>query len=379
MSIKTTLKTSVAAAALFAVSAPVISSPAEAGMANGNDNGVVISGSINRAMQYVDNGNSNAWHNVDGGTDGSRLRILVNGQLTESVKVGGTWEADLPTSSDHGKTSSTEANAQGSTSTTSSAFNVRHVNVTFSHATLGKFSIGQGNVASNNLKSLGKTSKSETGLSSGGAMLLFDKTALTQTTLSAGGQFASYFGTRADRIRYDTPSLMGFAAAISMGDSGRSDATITYGATYGDVTVAAGVHGTHTGSASPTENIGGSVAAKHTSGLSIGAHYGQENGTSNNAGTTVNIEGSAWGAEVGFTTSAMSSLGATSFEVKYVESDEATVDLMEAEAVGFTINQDLPAGVNLYGMYKVASFDDGAASTAIDDVTVFMVGTRIKF
>jgi len=108
-------------------------------------------------------------------------------------------------------------------------------------------------------------------------------------------------------------------------------------------------------------------------------HTTVKNGTSNNAGTTVNIEGSAWGAEVGFTTSAMSSLGATSFEVKYVESDEATVDLMEAEAVGFTINQDLPAGVNLYGMYEVASFDDGAASTAIDDVTVFMVGTRIKF
>jgi predicted porin len=93
---KTTLKASVAAAALFAVSAPVVSSPAEAGLANGNDNGVVISGALNRSMQYVDNGSANSWVNTDGGTDNSRLRILVSGQLTESIKVGGTWEAKLP-------------------------------------------------------------------------------------------------------------------------------------------------------------------------------------------------------------------------------------------------------------------------------------------
>jgi len=66
MTIKTTLKTSVAVAALFAVAAPVVSSPAEAGLANGNDNGVVISGAINRSLMYVDNGSANGWLNTDG-------------------------------------------------------------------------------------------------------------------------------------------------------------------------------------------------------------------------------------------------------------------------------------------------------------------------
>ena len=121
MSIKTTLKASVAAAALIAVAAPVISSPAEAGLANGNDNSVVISGSLNRALMYTDNGTANDWSNVDGGTDNSRLRILVSGKLTDSIKVGGVWEANLPVSNDGGLTSNQGAD-DGATTNTDGGF-----------------------------------------------------------------------------------------------------------------------------------------------------------------------------------------------------------------------------------------------------------------
>ena len=142
MSIKTTLKTSVAAAALFAVAAPVVSSPAEAGLKNGNDNGVVISGSLNRALQYVDNGLADNWVQTDGGTDNSRLRILVSGQLTESIAVGGTWEANLPNSQPQGATSTTSTGAQGAvTAGADAAFGLRVSEIKFMHATMGKLTI----------------------------------------------------------------------------------------------------------------------------------------------------------------------------------------------------------------------------------------------
>ena len=381
MSIKTTLKTSVAAAALFAVSAPVVSSPAEAGMANGNDNGVVISGSLNRAMQYVDNGNSNRWVNTDGGTDNSRLRILVSGQLTESIKVGGTWEANLPGSNRQGNTTSTDTGVQGSVTSGGDvgSFGFRKTDIKFTHSTMGSFSIGQGAVASNNKPSLDSTSNNNAGMSHGGNMMIFDKTSLTQTTNTGGAMFTSYFGVRADRIRYDTPSIMGFTASTSFADGGTYDAGLKYGATFGDVTVAAAVQARHFASNRPTENFGGGIAVKHASGLSAGFHAGGESGTGGVTGDTTTVEGESWGMEVGYTTKAMSSLGATSFNIVYTESDETTLDLMEAESTQFHLKQSLPAGVDVYASYEVASFDDGASGTSLDDITVFLVGTRLKF
>jgi hypothetical protein len=381
MSIKTTLKTSVAAAALFAVSAPVVSSPAEAGLANGNDNGVVISGSLNRSMMYVDNGLANRWSNVDGGTDNSRLRILVSGQLTESIKVGGTWEANLPGSNRQGSTTSTSAGTNGGLTSggDDGSFGFRKTDIKFSHSTMGSFSIGQGAVASNNKPSLDSTVNNNAGMSHGGGVFVYDKTANANTTKTAGGQFSSYFGGRADRIRYDAPSIGGFTASASFQDGGTYDAGLKYGATYGDITVAAAVQVAHLAANNPSENMGAGVAMKHTSGLSAGFHMGQEVGTGGTASDTTTVEGESWGMEVGYTTKSMSSLGATSFNIVYTEAEETSADLYDAESTQFHVRQSLPAGVDVYASYEVAEFDDGSAATVLDDVTVFMVGTRLKF
>jgi len=381
MSIKTTLMTSVAAAALFAVSAPVVSSPAEAGIANGNDNGVVISGAIVRSMQYIDNGLSNDWVNTDGGTDNSRLRILVSGKMTESLKVGGTWEANLPSSNRQGNTTTgagqtTEGIVTGGGDT--GAFGFRKAEVKFSHATMGSFSIGQGSTSSDNKPSLDSTVNNNAGMSHAGKTQIYDKTAGTQTSGSnstAGGQFVSYFGGRQDRLRYDSPSMAGFKVSGSIADNNFYDAGITYGASFGDVKVAAAIQMQHLASEYPNERYGAGVAMKHASGLSAGAHYGKEASTA----PTTTIKGSSWGVEAGYTTTAMSNLGSTSFSVIYTESDEANADNFEAQNVGFHVAQKLPAGVDVFAAYEVASFDDSIATTSLDDVSVFLVGTRLKF
>jgi hypothetical protein len=374
---KTTLKASVAAAALFAVSAPVVSSPAEAGLANGNDNGVIISGTLARSLQYVDNGQSNAWVHADGSTDSSRLRILVSGQLTESIKVGGTWEANLPLTNASSATNSTGTTEGTVAGGGAAAFGLRVTDIKFTHATMGSLSIGRGSNASDNKKSLDGTQNNNAGMSSGGKMLVYDKTALAATAVTAGDQFSSYFGGKSDRIRYDTPSIGGFVASASIAGGNYWDAGLTYGASYGDVQVAASAQVRHTGATTESENAGASIALKHASGLSAGFHAGKEYGRGSSSTTTV--EGESWGVEAGYTTSAMSNLGATSFNVVYTESDEATLDLYEAEVVSFHFKQSMPAGVDVIATYEVASFDDGAAGTSLDDVSVFLLGTRLSF
>ena len=375
MSIKTTLKASVAAAALIAVAAPVISSPAEAGLANGNDNGVVISGALNRSLMYADNGKANDWSNVDGGTDNSRLRILVSGKLTDSIKVGGVWEANLPISSAQG-TVSNQGTDSGATTTADAAFSFRKTEVTFTHATMGKLSIGQSSTASDNKPSLDGTTNNNAGITHGGGMMVFDKTANANTAVTAGAAFSSYFGGRKDRVRYDTPSIMGFKGSVSMGDDAFWDTGLTYGATYGDIQIAAAAQYASLGSDTPANQYGVGLALKHSSGLSAGAHWGEEGGGSNAAN---GINGHSWGVEAGYATSAISNLGSTAFSVIYTAADATLADDFEAETVSFHVKQSMPAGVAVYASYENASFEDNNAGTALEDLSVFLVGTKLSF
>ena len=375
MSIKTTLKASVAAAALIAVAAPVISSPAEAGLANGNDNGVVISGALNRALMYADNGKANDWTNVDGGTDNSRLRILVSGKLTDTINVGGVWEANLPISSSQALTSN-QGSDIGATTTTDAAFGFRKTEVTFTHATMGKLSIGQSSTSSDNKPSLDGTTNNNAGITHGGGMMVFDKTANANTTVTAGGSFSSYFGGRRDRVRYDTPSIMGLKGSVSMGDDAFWDTGLTYGATYGDIQIAAAAQYASLGTDTPANQYGVGLALKHSSGLSAGAHWGEEGGNSNAASA---VAGHSWGVEAGYTTSAMSNLGATAFSVVYTAADATESDDFEAETVSFHVKQSMPAGVEVYASYENASFEDNNAGTALEDLSVFLVGTKLSF
>jgi hypothetical protein len=381
MSIKTTLKTSVAAAALFAVAAPVVSGPAEAGLANGNDNGVVISGSLNRALQYVDNGVANDWIQTDGGTDNSRLRILVSGQLTESIAVGGTWEANLPNSQPQGSTTTTDTGAQGGvTAGADAGFTLRVSEISFKHATMGQLTIGQGSTSSDNKPGMGSTTSGNAGMSHGGSVRVWDKTANANSALTAGSQFASYFGGKDDRVRYDTPSIMGFTASASAIDNNSYDFGVAYNAVMGDLTYTVRGSMKHFDSGAPSEAYGVGAAVKHASGLSASAHYGEESGTGAAAGDAADgIEGSAWGVEAGYTTTAINGLGATSFEVIYVESDEAIANDTEAELIAFHVDQQMPAGVNVYASYELAEFDDNNTATDLEDVSVFLIGTRLKF
>ena len=375
MSIKTILKASVAAAALVAVAAPVISSPAEAGLKNGNDNGVVISGALNRALMYADNGKANDFVNVDGGTDNSRLRILVSGTLTESIKVGGVWEANLPVSSAQGSTSNQGADS-GATTTADAGFSFRKTEITFSHATMGKLSVGQSSTASDNKPSLDGTTNNNAGITHGGGMMVFDKTANANTGVTAGGAFTSYFGGRRDRVMYATPSIAGFKASAAMGDDSFWDAGLTYGATYGDVKIAAAAQYASLGTDTPANQYGVGLALKHSSGLSAGAHWGEEGGNSNAASA---VAGHSWGVEAGYATSAISNLGSTAFSVVYTAADATETDDFEAETVSFHVKQSLPAGVAVYASYEQASFEDNNAATNLDDLTVFLVGTKLSF
>lgn len=375
MDIKLVLKSSVAAAALVAVAAPVVSGSAQAGLANGNDNSVTMSGQIVRSMMYADDGNNTEFTHVEGGNDtDSRFRIIVKGKLTESVDVGGLFEARLPLS-DRQSEQSSDANGVLTREGDQGNFGFRKSEVTFSHATMGKLSIGQSSTSSDNRPSLGFAGNTNGGITNGGGLKFYDSVGKTQTVVS-GDQFSSYFGTRDDRLRYDTPSMGGLKLSVSTATE-ITDVGLNYGATYGDVTVSAAAAyaalDVDTKATDPEARYGAGVALTHTSGFGASVYYGTEDSAS---GST--IEGETLGFELGYKTSAMSNLGETGFALVYISSEEAANDKGEATLWGLHARQSMPAGVSVFASYSMASYEDGTTAS-YDDISVALIGTQVNF
>ena len=86
MNIKTTLKSSVAVAALFATALPVAMAPGSAEAGEGMT--MEVSGEVRKAIWYGDDGTRDAIFISDNNTDESRLRWVASGDLNESVSIG---------------------------------------------------------------------------------------------------------------------------------------------------------------------------------------------------------------------------------------------------------------------------------------------------
>ena len=389
MNIKTTLKASVAAAALFAVAVPV----AEAGtVSNGNGNSVTVSGQINKAINYFDDGKSEDTAVVDNDNSGSRFRILGSGKVNEAVSVGTALEvefqdnaannwsiADLNAQAGAAGTNGTGAEGFGQT-----GFNQRRMEAFISHKQFGKVSIGQGPTASDGTA---EASYSGAGMAAGGGFNFNNGAQIIRTTNQAdnvfqaaaqdwGAKFTNLDGaSRNDRVRYDTPTFAGFQVSGSAISGGSGDVALRYGGKFGSVKVKAAASYLNTSATSTTVDAQYviSAAAEHDSGINVRGQYGQNDYTLN---TRDDVK--AWAIGLGYDAS-LTSMGATSFAVGYHVSENLAADDEEATQLDFGVVQSIKdVGTELYLGVAMLSFDD-STTTSFEDATSIIAGTRIKF
>jgi len=380
MTIKTSLQTSVAAIALFAMAAPVVSSPADAGAWNGgNKNKVVMSGQIHRGIMYADDGENSALFNTGGGTTSTRLRWIATGQVNESVSVKGLIEMNTPTSNDVGSASLGTAGNGTNRSISDRAWGIRHLDIKFAHKTMGAFSIGQGNTASNGKSEMSYSGTGNTyllGLSTGGGLDFYNTTTKTAAGVSIGDLITDFDGlSRDDRIRYDLPSFNGFNLGVSYVDGGAADIGGSYSAKLGSVSVKAAAQYNNTSATSTTteDTWSTSGAVIHDSGLNASAFYGSRESK------TVNIDPTTWGVAVGYK-SKLNSLGTTAFNVGYQQVEETNnVNGDEAEVIAIAIQQEIDSvGTSLWATYQQTSYDTIGANS-FDDISVVYAGATVRF
>ena len=388
MNIKTTLKSSVAAAALFAIAAPVAPSvnAADDTLKSGNKNSLTISGQVVRALFYADDGLDEQSFQSDGGITSSRVRWVAKGTVDANVTMGATMELNAPLSNPQGSMTLNNGLSAGASvdSATQTAWGVRHQFIWVNHKRMGKISLGQTNSASN-----GRSETTFSGVNmaadSGGVTFgsgnrFIDTTAGTQSisAVTVGSSFTNLDGrSRTDVLRYDTPRFSGLALAVSAIAGGDFDVGADYRAKTGaiKIRIQAQYNDNHGTSATIASSTSISGAALHDSGLNAAFQTGWQSRDGNaSAGRD---DPHFWAFDVGYRMKIFK-IGPTNFSFIMNTSENAQQTNSDARSVGVTAAQIFsPIGANMALTYKNYAFD--TATNNFDDIDVISLQTVFQF
>jgi len=388
---KTTLKSSVAAAALFAIAAPMAPSAnaADDTLKSGNKNSLTISGYVAKSLMYADDGYSDSLFITDGSTSRSRVRWVAKGTLNENVTAGAMIEMDIPLSNQRNAMTLQAASgtpvgsADGTESAYTTSWGERHQFVWVNHKKMGKISLGNTNAASNGRSETtfsGTNMTDTSGMSNwGGGIAFLDITngaaSPCVSSVPPANAFTNLDGrSRTDVLRYDTPRFAGLALATSYIAGGDWDIGADYRAKFGGVKVR--IQGQYNNSGATSTSVRSSASfsatALHDSGVNATIAYGEQdlqtlsrdnpNFVYFNVGYKAKIFG----------------IGGTNFSVGWNRTSELVANNTESTGVSVTVAQIIsPIGANMILSYRNYSYDTSTAT--FEDIDVIALGTVFNF
>lgn len=335
-----------------------------------------LSGQINRAIRFADDGTTSDVQHVDNTTSGSRFRFRGSEDIGNGMKAGIYWEWQWQ---------SNPSSSKGiKTSDVAPTLAERWSEVWFS-GRWGKLSVGQGDGAGNGTaeKDLSGTSiidYSARNSISGGVRFINKgtPTATSRTSVSQGATTSNFDAlSRYDRVRYDTPALGPVVISGSHGNNDRYELAGQGRNALGGGTLeyAAGWWKDENtrNSANPAQGYQGSISFLFSQGTSLTGSYGKRDFKGNIAQGTRTDDTQNWWLKAGH------KWGNNAVSLSYGETEDLNVkgDKNKGFQVGFVHNMPKPK-VELYAGYQYSEMD-GQAGENFDDLNVVMVGSRIKF
>lgn len=329
-------------------------------------------GQLNLGVVSVDDGVDSTSAFTDNDNSNSRIGLTMTQALQGGAELKFTVETGL------GLTGSSSLNGQdNSFDAEYRRTELRKLDLTYSTATMGTFSFGQGSTSTDgsaeaDLSGTGVVAYVGISDIAGGQSLRFADGTLS--TVSIGNTNSSFDGGRRLRVRYDTPVFNGFSASVSAGQevltSGDNndyyDVGTRYAKDYGDFTVDARLG--YSFRDSTNDLVMGSAAVLHApTGLSLAVSAGRQ------------VGGQADYAYIkaGLTRDYMA-IGSTSFSVDYYDGNDFVVAGSSTSSVGVAVVQRIDQyNTELYAAHRTYEFDSAAASYRDMDVT--FVGARWKF
>ncbi|MEN8236714.1 MAG: porin [Pseudomonadota bacterium] len=201
---------------------------------SGNDKiKLAVSGHVNRAVMFADNGNSSKFFHVDNDTSSTRFKFKGEGRVNEDFKVGAQIVMQVESNSSS-KVDIIDKPSQGTVITD------RQLEVWFDHKKLGRLWVGKGKTASDhtNDADLSATNVIADGPSFeefAGSMSFYNKKdpQATEDLPRVKEVWDGFNGLRrTDRIRYDTPSIYGFTLGATHLDTDSYDGSLKFAGSY---------------------------------------------------------------------------------------------------------------------------------------------------
>jgi predicted porin len=325
---------------------------------------VKLSGQVNRAVMWADNGNDTSVLNVDNDNSSTRFSLTGSEQVNDSVTVGVVWENEFQSNASNNVD-------VGQDDDGTSAFNDRKLEAYFV-VPFGKISIGQGDGAANGT--------SEEDLSGTGVIMYsgVNDTAESlnfrdndDTPIATVGSTRSNFDglSRNDRLRYDTPTFGGATLSVSGTNGDAYELAVRYSADFdgiGKITTAIGYVDSNDRSDPEYTQIGGSVSWLHTSGINLTVSSGTRD-IDNTSTDPVNYYG-----KLGY------KFDIHAIAVEYGMTEDLAQDKDKSINYGLAYVIKPWNGVEFYGTYRTYELDRDGTSN-IEDIRQVMLGTRVKF
>lgn len=359
---------------------------------------VQLYGQVNRALMYADDETQARWFHVDGQPSSTRFGIMGSSQIAPGLRAGARIESEMKSNpsnvvnfgSTQPGTPSTGAQTLGP-GTTAVLFTERWLEVSLEGA-WGKINMGQGSGAADDASTIDLSGTSVVNgwcICDWGGGISFVNSTTGAPVVAIGSVIDNMdFESRYDRFMYTSPVFSGFRAQAGFGQKSSAgeatEASLWYsGKLAGEFQAAIGyskvaLQSGQTGGPAGTiqqdqETIGGSFSWLHTSGLNLSFAYTKRDLPIANPAPTRDSTHMSY--KVGYKT------GAHAFAVTYttVEDQAALGDEATAYSVGYVWNPIRWA--EIYAAYIVYSLDrsPGGVAVPLNDVTVAVVGSRIRF
>lgn len=232
---------------------------------------LAISGQVNRAVLFADNGDKHDVFHVDNDASSTRVRFTGEGAVTPDLTIGSQIEIEFQSNASN-VVAFGQDNAGGFSPGDGDTLNERKYEFYIDSKDLGRLWIGQGDPASNGTSEIDLSGTEGTAYSSlqdmGGGLAFADGGDGAPPTI--GQVFNNFDGrTRDDRVRYDTPKVLGLQASASLIENDIWDVALRYGQEFAGTKVAAALAYSDQDARFDFEQINGSASVLLPFGLNL--------------------------------------------------------------------------------------------------------------
>lgn len=329
-----------------------------------------LSGQVNRAMVYENDGSNSDIQFVDNISSGTRWRLTGSEDIGNGMKVGFTWEWQ------NSQNPSSPGAPVGTPGDFGEAETMRKAEIWFNGA-WGKLTLGQGAGAGDGLTEIDLSSTwnvAYTARASFGGAILW-RTGAGGTIaggLTHGATFAQFdaFG-RYDRIRYDSPALGPVTLSVSGGARDKYEGAARWSQDLGGGQISAGLFYGQYKNGGIDNRYGGSIAYLFSFGTNLMFVYAENDPVA--VAPATSTKGKNFFLKIG------QNWGNNSASISYGESKDITVGYTD-KGYQLAFNHNLPkAKVDLYAGFQQNSLDVPSGVSGVDDIYTLALGTKLQF